>query len=141
MSAQQPPRGGSNRGCCTLRRSVLVLATAIGALAVIVGSAVASSHTGTATLSNGAQLAVSVDAPVDGTEYVGTSVDVPVTGTASIGLGAADATIVYVMDFSGSTGATPSGSTAGRFSTARRRSSSGSTRQRSRTGRPTRSVS
>ena len=112
MSAQQPPRGGSNSRV-RARRSVLVLATAIGALAVIVGSALASSHTGTATLSNGAQLAVSVDAPVDGTEYVGTSVDVPVTGTASIGLGAADATIVYVMDFSGSTGATPSGSTCG----------------------------
>ena len=112
MSAQQPPRGGSNSRV-RARRSVLVLATAIGALAVIVGSALASSHTGTATLSNGAQLAVSVDAPVDGTEYVGTSVDVPVTGTASIGLGAADATIVYVMDFSASTGATPSGSTCG----------------------------
>ena len=73
----------------------------------------ASSHQGTATLSNGAQLAVSVDSPVDGTEYVGTSVDVPVTGTASVGLGEADATIVYVMDFSGSTGLTPSGSTCG----------------------------
>ena len=48
--------------------------------------------------------AVSIDSPPTGTEYAGTSVDVPVTGTASIGLGEADATIIYVMDFSGSTG-------------------------------------
>jgi hypothetical protein len=86
---------------------VLVLATAVGAVAVMAGSAL-SANTGSATLSNGAQLAVSIDSPPTGTEYAGTSVDVPVTGTASIGLGEADATIIYVMDFSGST-ANPGG--------------------------------
>lgn len=112
MTAPQPcGRGFDSWG--RARRRVLVCATAVGALTMIAGGAMASSHQGTATLSNGAQLAVSIDAPVDGTEYVGTSVDVPVTGTASVGLGEADATIVYVMDFSGSTGATPSGSTCG----------------------------
>ena len=107
MAAPQSPRGGSNPWARVrpraLRRGVLVLATAVGAVAVMAGSAL-SANTGSATLSNGAKLAVSIDSPATGTEYVGTSVDVPVTGTASIGLGEADATIIYVMDFSGSTG-------------------------------------
>ena len=107
MTAPQSPRGGSNSWVRVrpraLRRGVLVLATAVGAVAVMAGSAL-SANTGSATLSNGAQLAVSIASPPTGTEYVGTSVDVPVTGTASIGLGEADATIIYVMDFSGSTG-------------------------------------
>ena len=107
MTAPQSPRGGSDSWVRVrpraLRRGVLVLATAVGAVAVMAGSAL-SANTGSATLSNGAQLAVSIDSPPTGTEYVGTSVDVPVTGTASIGLGEADATIIYVMDFSGSTG-------------------------------------
>jgi hypothetical protein len=94
------------------RRCLVVVATVVGAVAVMAGGAL-SANTGSATLSNGALLAVSIDSPATGTEYVGTSVDVPVTGTASIGLGEADATIVYVMDFSGSTGGTPMGSTCG----------------------------
>src|SRR6476620_11711165 len=106
MTAPQSPRGGYNSWVRmrprALRRGVLMLATAVGALAVVAGSAL-SANTGSATLSNGAQLAVSIDSPPTGTEYVGTLVDVPVTGTASIGLGEADATIIYVMDFSGST--------------------------------------
>ena len=88
-----------------------------GAVSLVVMSAggVSAANPGTATLSNGAQLSVSIGAPATGTEYnvppAGTSVDVPVSGTASIGLGAPDATIVYVMDFSGSTGS--SGGTCG----------------------------
>ena len=115
MDAQQPPRRGSTSTgrARTARRLALALATALTAVGALAGGIAASSHTGSATLSNGAQLAVSIDSPTTGTEYVGTSVDVPVTGTASIGLGEPDATIVYVMDHSGSTGTTPSGSTCG----------------------------
>ena len=115
MDAQQPPRRGSTSTgrARTTRRLALALATALTAVGALAGGIAASSHTGSATLSNGAQLAVSIDTPATGTEYVGTSVDVPVTGTASIGLGEPDATIVYVMDHSGSTGTTPAGSTCG----------------------------
>jgi len=91
---------------------VLALATAVGMVAMLAGIALAA-NPATATLSNGAQLTVSIDSPATGTEFVGSSVDVPVAGKASIGVGAQDATIVYVMDFSGSTGGTPSGSTCG----------------------------
>lgn len=94
------------------RRVMLVVASLVGALAVLAGSALGV-NPATATLSNGAQLTVSIDSPATGTEFVGSSVDVPVSGTASIGLGEPDATIIYVMDFSGSTGGTPSGSTCG----------------------------
>jgi hypothetical protein len=58
------------------------------------------------TLPNGASLEVSIDSPADGTQFLadGAPVSVPVTGTASIGLGTPQATIVYVLDASGSTG-------------------------------------
>ena len=95
-------RGRSRRW----RRGVLALATAVGMVAMLAGIALAA-NPATATLSNGAQLTVSIDSPATGTEFVGSSVDVPVAGKASIGVGAQDATIVYVMDFSGSTGGTP----------------------------------
>ena len=93
-------------------RGVLALAIAVGSVAMLAGIALAA-NPATATLSNGAQLTVSIDSPATGTEFVGSSVDVPVSGKASIGVGAPDATIVYVMDFSGSTASTPSGSTCG----------------------------
>ena len=76
MTAPQSPRVSPIHGySCVraLRRGVLVLATAVGAVAVMAGSAL-SANTGSATLSNGAQLAVSIDSPPTGTEYVGTSV-------------------------------------------------------------------
>lgn len=94
------------------RRGVLALAVAVGSVATLAGMAFAA-NPATATLSNGAQLTVSIGSPATGTEFVGSSVDVPVSGTAGIGVGEPDATIVYVMDFSGSTGGTPSGSTCG----------------------------
>ena len=57
-------------------------------------------------LPNGTPINVSLDAPIDGTEYVVSSpsgvVDVDVVGTASVGFGNADATVVVVMDVSGS---------------------------------------
>jgi hypothetical protein len=60
------------------------------------------------TLPNGAELAVSIDSPVTSTEFEvppgQPSISVPVSGTASVGLGEPDATFVYVMDVSGSTG-------------------------------------
>lgn len=71
---------------------------------LISAPALASNSVG--TLPNGTPIDVTVDAPVDGTEYVVSSpsgtVDVDVVGTASVGFGNADATIVYVVDVSGS---------------------------------------
>jgi hypothetical protein len=59
------------------------------------------------TLPNGAELSVSIDDPVTSTEFLvppdQDAIDVGVSGTASIGLGEPDATLVYVMDVSGST--------------------------------------
>ena len=88
------------------RRRTLAVIGAVGLVAFSAGGASAA-NPGTATLSNGAQVSVSITSPATGTEYsvpVGnTSVDVPVAGSASIGIGAPDATIIYVMDVSGST--------------------------------------
>lgn len=56
------------------------------------------------TLPNGTPIDVTLDAPIDGTEYVlppgGVTLDVE--GTASVGFGAGGATVVYVLDVSGS---------------------------------------
>src|SRR5262249_23917961 len=88
------------------RWSAPVIAAAVCVLAL--AASVTAANPGTATLSNGAQLSVSIGSPATGTEYsvppAGSTVDVPVSGTASIGLGSPDASIVYVMDPSGSTG-------------------------------------
>ena len=50
------------------------------------------------TLPNGTPIDVTVDAPLDGTEYVVSSpsgtVDVDVVGTASVGFGDSDTTVV-----------------------------------------------
>src|SRR5690349_21020128 len=64
-------RGRSRRW----RRGVLALATAVGMVAMLAGIALAA-NPATATLSNGAQLTVSIDSPATGTEFVGSSVDV-----------------------------------------------------------------
>lgn len=68
---------------------------------------VALAGTTSTLLPNGAELQVSIDDPVTSTEFLvpadQMTIDVDVTGTASIGLGEADATIVYVMDVSGTT--------------------------------------
>jgi hypothetical protein len=55
-------------------------------------------------LPNGTPINVTVDLPVDGTEYVlpPGGVDLDVQGTASVGFGAGDATVAYVLDVSGS---------------------------------------
>ena len=57
------------------------------------------------TLPNGADLSVSIDSPISGTEFLADGAPVPVTvsGTASIGIGDPQATIVYIFDASGST--------------------------------------
>ncbi len=80
--------------------AVIVGAFALTAVPALAGSA-------STTLPNGAQLSVSIDSPAGGTEYLadGAPVPVPVSGTASIGVGPPQATIVYVFDASGSTGA------------------------------------
>jgi hypothetical protein len=58
-------------------------------------------------LPNGAELTVSIDDPVTSNEFLiptgDPSRNVPVEGTASVGLGDPDATLVYVIDGSGST--------------------------------------
>jgi hypothetical protein len=60
------------------------------------------------TLPNGAALAVSIDDPITSTDFLvppgDETVAVQVVGTASVGLGDPDATFVYVLDGSGSTG-------------------------------------
>ena len=60
------------------------------------------------TLSNGAKLDVQILSPSDSTEFKvpanQSTINVNVNGTASVGLGEPDATIVYVIDVSGSTG-------------------------------------
>ncbi len=92
-----------NRNATTVRgaglTAVLVFVALLAALPAWAGS-------NSTTLPNGAQLAVSIDSPADGTQFLadGGSVPVPVSGTASIGLGTPQATIVYVFDASGSTG-------------------------------------
>jgi hypothetical protein len=59
------------------------------------------------TLSNGATLDVQILSPPDSTEFNvpvnQATINVNVNGTASVGLGAPDATIIYVIDVSGST--------------------------------------
>lgn len=81
--------------------SMGILAALIANL-VLSGSAAASSAS--TTLVNGASLAVSLDSPAAGTDYlVGDSVTA--SGTASVGVGTPDATIVYIVDQSGSTAA------------------------------------
>lgn len=55
-------------------------------------------------LPNGTPINVTVDLPVDGTEYVlpASGVDLDVEGTASVGFGASDSTVAVVLDVSGS---------------------------------------
>lgn len=78
--------------------AIIVAATLVAATPAFAGS-------GSVTLPNGAQLTVSIDSPAPDTQFLadGAPVPVPVTGTASIGVGAPQATIVYVFDASGST--------------------------------------
>lgn len=60
------------------------------------------------TLSNGAALDVQILSPSTSTEFKvpanQSTIDVDVNGTASVGLGEPDATLIYVIDVSGSTG-------------------------------------
>lgn len=87
----------------TMRRRARVSAFVV--LALLLTATPASAGSGSATLPNGAQLTVSLDSPVPDTQFLadGGPVQVPVSGTASIGVGAPQATIVYVFDASGST--------------------------------------
>jgi hypothetical protein len=79
--------------------SIGVLAALLASM-VLVGPTVASSSS--TTLTNGASLEISLDSPVADTDYlVGDTVTA--SGTASLGLGTPDATIVYMIDQSGST--------------------------------------
>ena len=71
-------------------------------------SALVTAGSDSVTLSNGAELTVTIDSPLTGTEFEvppgQPNIDVAVTGSASIGQGEADATFIYVIDTSGSTG-------------------------------------
>ncbi len=87
--------------------AAMVLAVFAVALSFMLGGSAAFAGSSSATLPNGATLAVSLDSPVAGTQILADGAPVPVTvsGTASIGVGAPQATIVYVLDASASTGA------------------------------------
>jgi hypothetical protein len=92
-----------NMNAGIVRGTRLVAVLAFAALLLALPAWAGSNST---TLPNGASLDVSIDNPADGTQFLadGAPVPVPVTGTASIGLGSPQATIVYVLDASGSTG-------------------------------------
>ena len=76
------------------------IVAAVVANLVLIGPAMASSSS--TTLVNGASLDVSLDTPAAGTDYlVGDTVTA--SGTANVGTGTPDATIVYIVDQSGST--------------------------------------
>ena len=79
------------------------------AIALALGTTLLIAGSNSTSLSNGAQLAVSITSPTTGDEFEVPpgvpTINVPVTGSASVGLGEPDATFVYVMDTSGSTGA------------------------------------
>jgi len=104
----------------TLRGARLI---AVGVLVTLIVALPAWAGSNSTTLPNGATLSVSLDDPADGAQFLadGAPVQVPVSGTASIGVGTPQATIVYVLDASGSTG--NSSGPAVRSSRARRRSS------------------
>ena len=114
MRAVQPPSGDSNsrvrQHSRPWLRGALVLALAIGTAAASAGIALAV--TGSATLSNGALLTVR-STRRRRARSTSAARSMCLSRDRQIGLGEADATIIYVMDFSGSTGATPSGSTCG----------------------------
>jgi len=80
--------------------------TAVLAFVALLAALPAWAGSNSTTLPNGAELQVSIDSPADGTQFLadGAPVQVPVSGTASIGLGTPQATIIYVLDASGSTG-------------------------------------
>lgn len=85
------------------RRTIQV---AVGMTALV--SALVTAGSSSTTLSNGASLSVSIDSPLTGDEFEVApgqpTIDVAVNGTASVGTGEADATFIYVVDTSGSTG-------------------------------------
>ncbi|MDF1594986.1 MAG: VWA domain-containing protein [Acidimicrobiia bacterium] len=76
------------------------------AIVLVFASLPALASSSATLLPNGTPIDVTLDAPFDGTEYVVPSisgtVDVDVEGTASVGFGSGDATVVYVLDVSGS---------------------------------------
>jgi hypothetical protein len=84
------------------RRTVQV-AVALTALVSVLVTAGSNST----TLSNGAEVTVTIDSPVTSTEFEVPpgvpTINIPVTGSASVGLGEADATFIYVIDTSDST--------------------------------------
>lgn len=88
------------------KRQMLVAVTALLLVTTVLTPALAGQNQ--TTLPNGAALSVSIDDPVTSTEFLvppgQATIDVEVTGTASVGLGEPDATFVYVIDGSGSTG-------------------------------------
>src|SRR5579884_2242794 len=87
------------------------------ALALALSTAcIAALSASSTTLSNGANLSVTISSPLTGTEFEvppgQPSINVPVTGTASVGIGEPDNTFMYILDNSGST-ASSSGAPCG----------------------------
>ncbi|MEN8039953.1 MAG: vWA domain-containing protein [Actinomycetota bacterium] len=85
------------------------------ALLLVVTALPALASESESSLPGGTPIKVTVDAPIDGTEYVlpPGGVDVSVEGTASIGYGTADLTITYVVDVSGSVNDSANGNCGG----------------------------
>ena len=78
------------------------------AVALALGTTLLIAGSNSTSLSNGAQLAVSITSPTTGDEFEVPpgvpTINVGVTGSASVGLGEPDASFIYIMDTSGSTG-------------------------------------
>lgn len=85
------------------RRAAWLTAALGGLLAIAILPAAASAGSSSTDLANGAALSVSLDAPANNAEYL-TGDTVNVSGTASVGIGDPSASLVYVVDTSGSTG-------------------------------------
>lgn len=91
----------------TLTRASTLVVMALLVILFSNGSVSADSHEGSATLSNGAEVQIAIASPSTGDtveiQSPVTSADVAITGSASVGIGVPGATIIYVMDESGST--------------------------------------
>ncbi|MDH3262074.1 MAG: hypothetical protein OEM84_14085, partial [Acidimicrobiia bacterium] len=91
--------------------------TTLTVLFLVVAALPALASSSMALLPDGTPIDVTLDAPLNGTEYVlpsgSTGVDVVVEGTASVGFGDGDATVVYVLDVSGSVNSAALGNCGG----------------------------
>lgn len=90
------------------RKPLIGLGLAALPASILAGALAVADPPVTTTLSNGASLAVEIQQPTHDQEFRvppgGSAISVGVTGQASVGKGEPDATVIYVIDESGSTG-------------------------------------